>query len=361
MNEELNNVVEDAVNDAVSDTGPVVDDASTVPDVSTDTGSVDTQVADPATSPDTQAQTQAVVDEFSQKYGIPSQSVTGRENRIPYSRVKKIVEKAQNDAKEALKKELEGQFSPKLTDYETKVKSYEDRLTKVAQFEQILENDPQTFLTMLSNIPAYRPFFEQLAQLAAGSQQGSVTPQRDPTTGRFVGQAQQGQSADPMPQPDQQMPDGSMVYSMDGLKSLLDWNARNVENRVTQQVQQRYAPIEQQFQRFQQQQALIPQIERQIADARTWDRFNELEPEVIKILQSDNRISLERAYMQAYQQNVVPKLAADRNKVRNEVLEELKKAPAATSAPAARGYKAQPAQTGPRDLSDVIKEQIKGL
>lgn len=355
IKETLNTTIEDAVNDSLTPETADTDtstnnDIDVAPSLSdTDTGT-DAPI-DPLTGDVAPAR-----DEFAERYGIQGQSFTGKENRIPYSRVKKIVAKAENDAKEALRKQLEGEFTPKYTDIETKVKDYEGRLEKVAQFEQILERDPQTFLGMLSKHPSYKAFFDQINQLVSSQMpQQPQSGQRDPQTGRFV----QGPAVDPMPQPDKQFPDGTLGYSEEGLGALMDWNARNVEQRVISKVEQRYAPIEQDWQAQRRREELMPQIERQITEARQWDRFAELEPEIIQVLQQNPTMNLERAYMHTYQKNVVPKLAADRNTMRSEILAELKKAPVQTSAPTRSMKTTSTAPTGPRPIEDIIREEME--
>jgi hypothetical protein len=160
-----------------------------------------------------------------------------------------------------------------------------------------------------------------------------------------------------------------MFYSLEGLAKRDAWLGKQIEERAVRNAEkrlsERYAPIEQEFQSQQHIARLVPQIERQISEARTWDRFTELEPQIVNILKSDRNITLDRAYMKAYQENVVPRLVADRNKVRTEVLEELKKQPTNTSAPARSFRPAAPNQNvdsrGRRDLNDVIREQLNGL
>jgi hypothetical protein len=350
----LIDTIEDAVNDSVQpDTTSeveVIDDTST----EVETPAVDAeasteveapaeesaQVAAPGAKPDAAAE-----DDFAKKFGLQSQSVTGRENRIPYSRVKKIVTKAEKDAEARVRKEFEGTLNPRITEFETKVKDYEGRLEKVAQFENILENDPKTFLSMLSQIPAYKEFFDFVAQ-AANAQPTEQAAQPDPNAG--------------MPQPDQ--PDG--LYSMDGLKKLLDWQAAQVEARTIAQVEQRYKPIEQAWQSQEQMARIVPVVEKQIAEARTWDKFTDLEPRIVEMLKADKNITLERAYLKAYQEAVATErqtLSADRNKIRTEVLAEIKKKPVAPAAPTGTARPAKPgaADQGNRSIEEIIAASIE--
>jgi len=206
---DMETVIEDAVQDSITpepidtslDTSSeVVEDTSTetVDEPSSDQLEVKQTGEDLA-----DAAVEAVEDEFGKKFGLQSQGVTGRENRIPSSRVKKIVAKAESEDQTAAQKEFETQFQPKIAEFETKVRDYEERLTRVAQFENILENDPKTFLNMLSEVPAYKPFFDYISQLS----QTPAQQQQPPVLGSE------------MPQPDQTLTDGSKVYSMEAYRS----------------------------------------------------------------------------------------------------------------------------------------------
>jgi hypothetical protein len=88
------------------------------------------------------------------------------------------------------------------------------------------------------------------------------------------------------------------------------------------------------------------------AKARSWPLFSEHEQEIVQTLRANPKISLERAYQKA----ILPKLKADRMKMRQELLAELKAKPTATSAPVA----ATPAPAaGPTDLTEVINQAMK--
>lgn len=366
----MSQVIEDSVNDAIGDLEPVQTDETPDVEASADADAGDvsagevesSEVKSPATrtSEDASASevnvedVQEAVDEFAKKFGIAAKSVTGRENRIPYSRVKKIVAKAQADAKAEAEKAFGAKSTPKIAEYETKVKDYEDRLTKVGQFEHILENDPKTFLGMLSQIPAYKPFFDYVNQLAGKAPaEGAKAPEK-------AAAGLQGDPNDPKPQPNQTMPDGSKVYDLAGLDQLMEWTARQVEKKVAKQVEAQFAPrlapFEQEQRRREDIARALPVIDQQIAEARTWDRFNELEPKIIEILNSDKRVTLDRAYMRAYQEVIVPKLTSDRNTVRTELMAELKKRPATTSAP--NSQQKGKVQDGPRSIEDIIAAEI---
>jgi hypothetical protein len=308
------------------------------------------------------------VDEFEKKYGIPPKSINGRENRIPYSRVKKITQNAVNEiAETALGRKLaQGEKAAdvvkahvaKFPELEAKTKAYEGQIQTYQNFENIMVNDAERHLQMLSTLPAYKKFFAAVEQAFSRlEQQGpaQTTPAQEAVS-------------DDMPQPDQTLSDGSKVYSMEGLKALLGWQAKQVEARVTKQVQTRYEPIERNWQIQQRIEQVRPIVEKQIADARTWEKFNENEDEIVKVLQANPQISLETAYHHVVDPKIKAgwdtersKLVADRNKIREEVLAELKAAPKATSAPTAAGRTPTSVSTGPRSLESIIAEQIKTL
>lgn len=340
--------LEDVITDAVDDS-QVPEEPSTP--VEGDTPTEPVEVAPEPTEPavevvETKPEVEAPAeldkpDDFEKKFGIPANSPSGRENRIPYSRVKKITEKATKEAVEAKVKE----FEPKLAEFQTKVKDYEERLVRVAKFEETMVNKPEQFLQLLASIPAYAQFFQAVdAAFAAQAAQ----PQ---------GGAPPVQVTEDMPAPNQEMPDGSKAYDMDGIAALLEWKAKQVESRLTKTIESRYKPIEDEWQAHQRIQSIVPHVQSQIAEARTWKLFNEHEDEIVAVLKSDPKISLERAY----QKVVFPKLEADRNKIREELLKEIKQAPKATSVVAGGSKAATQVSTGPRALEDIIAEQVKTI
>jgi hypothetical protein len=353
----LEDTIEDAINDStVVDETPEVEATAddTTPEVVETAADESTEVTDEGdagvvASPAAAAATAAAKqDDFAKKFGLQSTSVTGRENRIPYSRVKKIVERAEKEATTKVKAEVEATFAPRLAEFETKVRDYEGRLSQVAEFEQILENDPPRFLDMLSKVPAYKEFFDYIGSLVGGQ-------------GQQPAQQQSYLDASSMPQPDETLPDGTRVYSLEGLNKRDEWLARQVEERTLKaaedRITKRYAPIEEQWQMQRRIEEAKPVIERQIAEARTWPQFNENEPAIVEALKADQSLTLQAAYMKV----VMPKLASSRDDMRKSVLDELAKKPVATAAPT-RATRSNPvASTGKRDLEDIIREAASGL
>lgn len=378
--EDLTAVIEDSINDAgledahVDDTPepePVeaaVEAEAPAESAPSEEADPDKTVVDSFVKPVEKEEPVKVTDAdeaFSKKFGIPARSVTGRENRIPYSRVKKIVEKNEKEVIERLTKENEGKWSPKVKEYEDKVKDYETRLKKVGEFEQYVYNQPRDFLETLSQIPAYKPFFDHINKLAEQLEAGGSAAA---PAGQPAQPALPNDPADPRPMPNKALADGSKVYDMDGLDALLAWQGRQVAKAVKadtiKEITARYAPIEEERQlalrKKEHLAKLEPVINKQIADAKTWPHFVEHEGDILKALEADQSLSLEGAYRQVLNSVVLPKLTTDRNAIRAEVLAELRKKPASTTAPVSRTAP-NPPPTGPRTLEQIIEAEMAKL
>lgn len=353
--EDLNDIIEDSITDAElppPDASAEPLEASTEPSDPIVEDSPSIAVPTPAERAEEAAKTPQ--DDFDKKFGLSAQSSSGRENRIPYSRVKKITEKAVNDAKTDWSKDLTASHVPvsKFQEVETKLKDYEGRWSQVAEFEKFMATDQLGFLKRLYTQPGYKEIFDQLA--AGPAQQQAPVQAPAPVEEDF-------------PQPDQQLSDGSKVYSMEGLKALREWDRKQVATAVLKEVETRYAPLEQDYKAYQQTQAVIPQVQRQIEEARTWPLFNESEGDIVKSLQANPSFTLERAYqvvvfpkMKAEQERLAGEAKVSKETMRAELLKELKQAPRSTAA-AGGPTRPAPAPTGPRSIEDVIADSIKSL
>lgn len=331
-NDDLHTVIEDSVSDAVQPDAP---DTST--DVEVDAGAESVAADDNlATSTGHPGNLAAAAggeeeDDFAKEHGITSR-FGDKENRLPYSRVKKISENAVKKATAPLQTEL--------TTTKAKLSEYENYMRNVTEFENIMTTDHQKFFNMLMKVPGYQEFFSSMFQ--------GMLQQHQP-------QAAAGQptpQGDGMPEPDQVLSDGSKVYSLEGLKKLMEWQAAEVEKKVDA----RYAPLKTDWEQQRYMQQLMPQIQAQVEEARTWPLFKENEDEIVKLLNADRKISLERAY----QKVVLPKLQGEKDKIREEVLREIQSKPRAgsTSVPAAPG-KSTPSTGGNKSIEDVISASLR--
>ncbi len=276
-------------------------------------------------------------EDFSEKYGILKETSLGRENRIPYSRVQKIVAKAAAEAETLTAKKFEG-WAPaeKVKEYETQINTYK---AEMDAFEKGLANPEQT-LAVLEQIPAYQPFFQTVRQMWA----------------QLNGQAEQPANDDPKPLPGE---DG--IYTDEGLTKLLEWNGRQVEKRINTSWEDRYnkvlTPLQQREEALRKQEesarylaSLEPKINAQIEEAYKWTGFKDNEAEIVKAMAANPQMSHQEAYIQV----VVPKLIADQNKIRENVIRDMKSAPKTTAAPVAHTKTVQP--VADKSIEDIIRE-----
>jgi len=311
------------------------------------------QVASPAAK--TEDKPVESEDDFAKRHGISAQGAFGKENRIPYSRVKKITanaEKAKDDYYTKLAQEEKSKWDKELGETKAKVADFENKFKSVAEFEKVMVNDKLRFLQLLTNIPGYREIFERMA--GPGQQR----------------QPQQEQPADDgRPGPDRELADGTRVYSDEGLDKLFKWNQAQAIKQAEALVSQKFAPMASEYERLAKErqareyyESQIPRVQKQIEDARKWPLFNENEQKIVEALAADRNLSLDGAYRAV----VLPQLQQQatsqpsREDIRAELLKELQKAPVSTSAGVTQ-TKPVVHKPGARSLEAVIEEAIRPL
>lgn len=265
------------------------------------------------------APTPAEVDELAKELGLEApRRPDGREQRIPYSRVKEMIEKKLQKATT--------EWESKVKEHTDKLSSYESERQAFAEVQRLIQHNPEAFLQSLAQVnPAYSRFI-------GGNAGAYKAPEDAPAS---------------MPQPDVDIGNGQRSYSVEGLNKLLAWQAQQTEARVVQ----RFAPIEQQWKSQAMQTQAAASVKAMIEDARQWPGFTEHEAEVLQALRADRKMSLDAAYRKV----VLPKLQADRNKLREELLAEIKAKPTTTSVPTPA-----PATPTPktRTTEDIAREII---
>ena len=233
----------------------------------------------------------------------------GRENRIPHSRVQKLVAKAEANTETRIRAEYE----PKLQGITNEYREYREVYDRI---DSLFKNPP-LFIEELRKTPGYAELLSQTAPAQAAS--------------------------DDMPGPDT-----DNGYSIDGLKKLLAWQDEQTEKRIAARVQ----PILNERAEAEFNAQNEKRIGAILEEARTWEGFTENQKEIEKEFLADKRLSLEGAYRRV----VVPKLKSERSKMREEILAELKKAPTSTgSAPS----QMRNTSSTPKSLNDQIKEKIR--
>ena len=329
---ELDAIIAGAVQDLHEEAGTSPDDGDAVGEVAAEEAEatevaegaeeVVAEVVEPAEGEEVaEVKAEAKEDPLAKELGLKPRP-DGKENRIPYSRVQKIVQNQIAKATEPLAREV--------TDYKTRVSTYEERLAKVDEVERIMFDEPAKFIEILKTLKGY-------PELLGGSVQ-AATHTSDTVTEE--------------PQPDLDLGDGKLTYSPEGLKRLRAWDRQQTENVIGK----RLKPFEDERAAAERIEAAKPYIKAAVMEAKAnWPRFNEDEEAILKEVQGG--LTLEAAWRKVS----VPKLSADRDKMRAEIIQELKKQPTGTAV-AGRPTKSGPTVVKSDDpIEDAIRNSIRGL
>ena len=300
--------------DAMGNTVVMAEDAATnLTDGGTET--VEPVATATDTAPDGTPATAAAVaqdeiDKLLEKEGYKPQ--VGRENRIPYSRTKKIIENAQKEWK-AAQEAASAEERKRLSDFEERLKHYDAQ-------ERLASSDPDRFIMALAAAdPRFAKYVGQ--GLTAGQAQAAVAKEED---------------NDPEPQPDKDPTTGQMYYTPEKWKEVQEWGRRQAVKEATALMEQKYGSVlTKQMERERaaaEYEARRPVVEGQLA------RLNETygaemvkanEAEIVKVMQAFQAKGTPIAVSEAAAMVLIPKLRQDEAAVRTKVIEEINKRPAA--------------------------------
>lgn len=274
--------------------------------------------------------------------GLKAPKAGEKENRIPHSRASKMVLKGIARGRE--------QAAAQIAEKDTKIGQLEGTVSEYTRMNVFADRDPDRFLDALAvaNPRVWKPIVERLK----GAPNAEAVK---PAPGGFT---------KPKPQPNFKLPDGSMTYDDAGLDSLLAWNEEKAvaiaEERITQKFEERFGPIEADHKNATWERQQAPKIAALTAEARkTWGKLFEDDyakaeaggqSEILAYMKA-NKMPLAR-FHEAVQAVLLPKLRADRTKMRGEILAEINEAPAAS---VEHRTQVKPA-AGPRSMDQVIRD-----
>ncbi len=275
-----------------------------------------------------------------------------RENRIPYSRVKKIVANAQ--------KKLVDAHTASLNETTGKLTKAEERAKAADTVDQLIAGDPDRYIGMLAMLhpDKYKKFVTQ----GTGSAPAVGTTAAPTTT-------------DAKPEPDYRFEDGSLGYTPDQHERLLEWNARKAKKEALDEVDKKYGSvlgnIQQREIAAKQAAEAAPKIASQLNWAKAkygklfeddYEKANKGQPSEILIYWKANpHLPFEAAVVDVLDPKRMATVQTDRDKMRAELLKELNTRPGAASSTAPTGAKATPESSGPRSMEDVIRDSIAAL
>ncbi len=298
---------------------------------------------------------------------VPAETVDSlgrkRVNSIPHTRVSAMITKREQALLTGIAKELG--LTPaqgaalKLEDIVGSVKdrtgkltAHEARLKQVDAVEQLIARDPDKFMEIISGInPAYKAYAKAQAAAAAGQQPAKPAVEEDPE-----------------PQPDYDLGNGQMTYSLVGIKKRDAWKERQLEKKFDKMLADRFAPVDERFKadktRAEQEKwhaDTTARIKAEHEKMSKWPLFTEHEKEMVQAMRTAREAGNPITPADAYFQVVGPKLAGDRTRVRAEVLAEIEAQPK-TSSVATSPAAAKPAADGkPKSTADIAREVIASL
>lgn len=271
--------------------------------------------------------------------GIKSKA-NERENRIPYNRVKKIVETA--------RKKLADQHTETLKERDTRLTRAEQRAQEADRADALARTDPQRYMDILAAInPKFKEF--RAAQVAEVAKPAAPKPEDTP------------------PPPDYKFEDGSLGYTAEGHQKLMNWYAEKGKREALTEVDKRFGPIEERWKSEQIIAQQMPKVNEQISRARaTWGPLfeadyklaNEGKSEILAFMKAHPEVPFDAACTSVLLPKTQAALQADRDKMRAELLAETSKKVAAASKSVPSSRKSDDEGSGPRTIEDVIKESM---
>ena len=324
--------LEHVISDALNDAGDVGADDSPA----TDTASGETPAADPATPA---SSAPAEEDPFAKEHGLVTRRPDGRENRIPYSRVKAINQRAIEKAKA----EWEGSLAQERQEL-ARLREYQKALEP---FESVVDVDGDRLIQALAarNPALYGKFAKVLEQAAAAA---AVAPE----------------DQDPRPEPDFDLGDGRLTYSDKGFEKLRAWDRRQAVREAEERIAKRLKPIEdereatrKQMADRQRQQHLEREagahVDKLLDRMRKLPGFTEHEAEILTAFKADPTATVHDAYLTV----MLPKFQAGKTQMRTEVLDEIKRTPRKTSESGGAVDEGE----RPQSIEDLIRASVAGL
>ena len=298
---------------------------------------------------------------------VPSEvtDILGRKraNAIPHPRVKTMIEKATRKQIAEVAKELGidkadvtmDDVRASLTERNTKYSTYEQQVQQISALEQIAANEPERYIQMLAQVNP-----EGYGRFAAVLQaQGQQAPQP---------QHQQAPVADndPMPEPDYDLGNGQRTYTLDGIEKRMAWERKQAAKEIEARLGERIKPFEQEREALVQRrksEAIKEQaattVKSQLEQAQKWHGFKEHAADIEAAYMADKSLTLKDAYIQVLNAKIIPSMAADRTKMRQDLIAEQNSQPRSTSATSTAS--AVKPGSGPKSTADIARDVMREL
>lgn len=301
-----------------------------------DAGGDSGQPAEPAAAGDARSADDIAFDAELAELGLSAPKPGQRDNRIPYSRIRKIVANAKTKWSEKLK----GEHTTELSARDQKIKDNEERAAQFDAAEKLIETDPERYLGLLAQI-----YPEKYKGYAKAKSEDPQTPQE--------------------PQPDIKYDDGTVGYSPDQFAKLRAYErgeaARIAREDVTKEFNERFGPMEQEYKAAQQGHQQLQQVRGDIGKLREqWgaDHIDNLDVQKAIIAHMD--ANPKDTLVAATRTVMLARIQANRTTMRAEILKEMKGAKtAAAKAPAAPDK--SDAANASESIDDIIVNAMRSI
>lgn len=286
------------------------------------------------TDPD-EAEIKAIEAELTKK------TPTLKQGKIDVARHQAVLTRARRQAEAALETERRKYLS-----YQTA--EFQDNLRGI----QLAQSDPQRFAELLLSLPHYREIFESRL---TKKEQAALAKE------------------DPMPE-EELLSDGTVGYSPEGMKKLLEWKTRQLEKtfeqRQAEQLKQ-LEPILQQHRAQQERVAAEQRVLPMLEEARRrWEGFTEHEQEIAAVMHEDAArakaegrlptMTLGEAYDAVVPAKQALKKASLESEIESRLVAKLNSKSTLGSAPAPGAVPAATAAfKGERSMEDVVRDAIR--
>lgn len=285
--------------------------------------------------------TQDEIDKILEAEGVKPPQQGQRENRIPYSQVKRITTNAQ--------KKWQAEADAKFATERQQFEQTQARLKQWEAAENLAATDPERYLRTLAQLnPDYQRFLQ-------------------PITDQVAAKAD-AKDADPEPQPTLQA-DGSYAFTTEQWKAHQAWERRQAVQEATAALEAKLKPVlEAERERqaradgeriYNERLAVVKSQVQRLNETYGADVVKKHEEAIVAEMQKAEAVGYMMPMAEAAMIVLTPVLRAEANKQRQTVLNELKGRPAAASGQVASAQKGDAEDAGPRTVEDAIKESLR--
>jgi hypothetical protein len=339
----------DTSGDAGTDVGTDSGDATDVPaegaaDATADAGDATGAEGDDSGQPaepgpeDTRTADEIAWEAELAELGVAKPKPGQKDNRMPHSRVSKVI----LNAKKKWQEKLTAEHAIALAERDAKLSAREEREAQFDAAEKLIESDPDRYVGLLAQI-----YPEQYKRFVK-AQDAPAAPQKDVE-----------------PQPDVKYDDGTLGYSADQFAKLREYDrkesARAAREESTKEFNERFGPIEKAYKDTQKGHEDVQRVRGHIGKLREqWGAEviddPKVQTDIVKYMDDNPKATL----VAATKAVVMKRISADRTTMRAEILAELKGAPkAAAKAPVAPNK--SDAAAGEQSYEEIIRASMRGI